>query len=144
MGAEMWKRLGIGALALAVLANLMAGPQPHVHAANGHRVIADTHHAGDPSRPLFHAHRSSHHHDHESSPDGDHGFEDVVSVEVHLLQPTMTHATVLVAIVQPLSVLDLPAGIRTTSALLQPPAHAPPRGRPSSPRAPPRAPLLTA
>lgn len=139
----MWARLCTGLLVLAMVASSATVSQAHLHTANGHRVVGDSDHAGDPARPLWHAHGAPHAHDadshahetgHQERP------EDVVYVGGHVASPPTTAfwaPPVLVAVILAKSALDASIRMRPTTVGALPPVHAPPLIAPRSLRAPP-------
>lgn len=147
----MWARVCIGLLVLAMVASGTTASHAHLHTGNGHRVAHDADHAGDPARPLWHAHGAPHAHDadthdHESatpSPDGpedDERPEDVVSIGCPVAvsaNPVHGPGPVLVAIVVLKTTPDPPIRHWTAIAGALPAVHAPPLISQRSPRAPP-------
>ena len=144
----MWARLCTGLLVLAMVASGASVSHAHLHAANGHRVANDLEHAGDPARPLWHAHGALHAHDADahghtaSTEDAGHHErpEDVVSVGGTVASsPPTAHWTppALVAIMVAKSTLDVLVRAWPATVGALPPVHAPPLIAPRSPRAPP-------
>ncbi|MDP1569275.1 MAG: hypothetical protein Q8L86_04660 [Vicinamibacterales bacterium] len=142
----MWARLCTGLLVLAMVASGATVSEAHLHTANGHRVAGDSDHAGDPARPLWHAHGAPHAHEHAASTEhaGDHdrqdGEEDIVYVGDRVASPRATPygaPPIFVAVLVATSAVDVPVRARAAIVRALPPVHAPPLMAPRASRAPP-------